>query len=251
MLLERWLAEALRPLFSADGVSYTTKSVAANRRIPAWRMLRLDRRCSTATATSCRDCWRRAIPRPADVPAPLPYYDGSPLQFLAPYQPFPYGISTLALAYNDYKRRQMLQRTGIAAAHSVQRKRGGQPAGNHPRKWGKDESERGRRAELRMNGDIYSPSVDPAELEMPAATVQNTAGASNTVDRDLALYSYQLAAKLYWDAVLEFTQHVRRFPYNLQNLAVHIDDAITYASLMAADHDYLAAGDATAAEKQP
>ena len=44
--------------------------------------------------------WR--VTRPAsgvtDLPASEPWYDGSTLQFLKQYEPFPYGISTLALA---------------------------------------------------------------------------------------------------------------------------------------------------------
>ena len=60
---------------------------------------------------SCRRSARaRDIPKSCRNLAPSqPWYDGSQLQFLKQYEPFPYGISTLALAYNDYKQAQLLQ----------------------------------------------------------------------------------------------------------------------------------------------
>jgi hypothetical protein len=47
--------------------------------------------------------------RPPEIPEGQAYNSGAELQFLEPYQPFPYGISTLALGYNYFKRAQVLQ----------------------------------------------------------------------------------------------------------------------------------------------
>ena len=49
-------------------------------------------------------------PRPANLAADAEWYDGSELQFLKQYGPFPYGISPQVLAYNYYRRSQLLQR---------------------------------------------------------------------------------------------------------------------------------------------
>jgi hypothetical protein len=50
--------------------------------------------------------------RPADMSADKEQNDGSELQYLVKYQPFPDGISPFALAYNYYKRAEVLMNVG-------------------------------------------------------------------------------------------------------------------------------------------
>ena len=109
-------------------------------------------------------------PRPASVSPDAPWYDGSKLQFLKPYEPFKYGVSTNALGYNYFRRAQMLQ----LVAHERHIQIGDVVIDSRPaiamRAWSLEEGERGRRAELRLFGiDDRGGRMD-LELKRPAPT---------------------------------------------------------------------------------
>jgi hypothetical protein len=64
-----------------------------------------------------------------------------------------------------------------------------------------------------------------------------------------ALYSYDLAARLFRDARAQFADHIARYKNFAQVYFVHVDDAINGEQLMRGDHDYLAAMTATGAQR--
>jgi hypothetical protein len=153
-------------------------------------------------------------PRPADLAPSQPWYDGSQLQFLKQYEqpePFRYGLSTLALAYNDYKKAQLLQT--LWHQHHIQT--GGTVVDARPaitlKDWAKDEWERGRRFELGMWDRFVPESTDPIALERPTADVAFSTPTTGRFDRDGALYSYGLAARLFHDALGEYRQHIEAY----------------------------------------
>ncbi|MGA3066420.1 MAG: hypothetical protein ABSF29_06180 [Tepidisphaeraceae bacterium] len=185
------------------------------------------------------------FPRPADLPADQHWYDGSQLQFLAQYQPFPYGLSTYALAFNDYKRCQYLEE--LWKERMLQSN--DQVIDSRPavmlKLWGQDEWERGRRAEIRAVGGSSNRFSDPLDLEIPGGLLPLDLPIKDSPAMGLAIYSYDTAARLFADAREEFYRHIRNDPGNASNYFAHIDDTISMERLMLADRDYLEAKTAT------
>ena len=249
VLLEPIVARQLQAAFTGPGVVYSPETRRESQQNdPSWRRVRLD----PMLDENGRILPALLVPRyplPADLAPAQPWYDGSQLQFLKKYEPFPYGISTLALAYNDYMQSQLLQL--LWNQHHIQS--GDTVVDARPaltlKDWAKDEWERGRRSELQMWGQFVPESADPIELERPTAEVPFDRPTEDRGAYNAALYSYALSARLFHDALEEFHAHVDRYKSNASVYFVHIDDAMTGEQLMLADHDYLAAATAAGPER--
>jgi hypothetical protein len=192
-------------------------------------------------------------PRPANLAVDQPWYDGSRLQYLAQYQPFPYGISVLALAYNESKRAEAL--LNLRHQHPIEAGSTDPVIDSRPgiclEQWVADEWERGRRFELQMAGHPANPNFDPVALEIPDGQIKLTDPIVNPGAREAAIYSYSLASRLSVDARDEFVRHIRGYPQFAQTYLVHLDDATCDSQLMLADSLYLQAiGTASPAREQ-
>ena len=249
VLLERWMADSLAQTFQGPDVSMQFEQRAETSSNPSWRLLRLPAVLDDR-GYILSDLLEARYPRPAALAADQPWYDGSQLQMLAQYQPFPYGLSTFALGYNDYKRCQLLQ--DLWNEHPMQSNEqviDGRPA-IMLELWAKDEWERGRRFELRMVGAIPPPGGDPVELEAPTAAIPASATIADQAARGGAEYSYGLAARLFADARAEFRRHMNNYRSRAYIYFSHVDDAIAMEQLMLADRDYLRAVAASGAARQ-
>jgi len=188
------------------------------------------------------------IPRPASIPPDNPWNNGAEYQYLEPYQPFPYGVSPFAIAYNYYKQAQVLQTVG----HQQHIQLSAMVVDSRPalalENWAKDEWARGREAELKA----FDKPIPPARLDMELSTaslpLNTNTGESKLIDA--ALYSYQLTPRLCQDAIAEFRRHLLTYSVNYWTYMSHIDDLQGVADLTQADHDYLAAMRATSADRQ-
>lgn len=184
-------------------------------------------------------------PRPADLPPDAPWYDGSKLQFLKPYEPFPYGISPQAIAYDYYKRCQLLQ----SLAHEMHLQTSDFVIDSRPaiglKLWGAQEGLEGRRAELRFFG--LSDEGEKEDIEQRAPGAHPHVAGDVAVDGDhpdaaagtAALYHLEMAARLFRDAREEYVNHLRRYPSSRFVFASHIADTIAFENLYAGDHDFL------------
>ncbi|MGD0387682.1 MAG: hypothetical protein ABSC42_01900 [Tepidisphaeraceae bacterium] len=249
VVIEPMIARQLEKDFTGPGVEYSPETRRESQQNdPTWRRIRLDPLLDENGRILPALLVPR-YPRPADLPPSQPWYDGSPLQFLKQYEPFPYGISTLALAYNDYKQAQLLQI--LWHQHHIQT--GETVVDARPaitlKDWAKDEWERGRRFELHAWTQFVPENVDPLALEGPTADVAFDAPTTDRFGHDAALYSYALAARLFHDALDEYRRHIEAYKTFSSVYFVHVDDAINGEHLMRADHDYLAAADAAGAER--
>lgn len=250
VLIEPIVAKQLAAEFTGPGIRFAPESRPdSQRNDPSWRRVRLDPMLDQ-NGYIFPDLLTPLYARPKDLPASEPWYDGSALQFLKQYEPFPYGLSTLALAYNDYKRGQYLQ--SLWDQHHIQI--GDTVIDARPalclKDWAHDEWERGRRFELRMWGLYIPESVDPVELEHPTAAIPFDQATPDRSDYDAALYSYAMAARLFHDARVEFLQHMERYEGNAAVYFVHVDDSLSGEQMMLADHDYLAAAVASGSQRQ-
>jgi hypothetical protein len=175
---------------------------------------------------------------PSDVPAGVQGNNGAELQYLEQFQPYPYGLSPIALGYNYYKRAQALYRYG----HQKHIQLGDMVVDNQPalslRAWSDEELDRGRRFEQQAFGNVAD---DKAVRELRTAKLPPDTKPENPGPINAALYSYDQAAKAAGAAIPEFEEHIKLFPSGIQNFGSHIENAHAVAHLAAADAAYLRA----------
>jgi hypothetical protein len=172
------------------------------------------------------------------LPPGTPGNDGAELQYLEQFQPYPYGLSPLALGYNYYKQAQALFRYG----HQKHIQLGDMVVDNQPaltlRVWSDEELDRGRRFEQQAFPDVAD---EKAVRELRTAKIAPDTKPANPGPINAAIYAYDQAARTAAAAVPEFEEHIKRFPSGFQNFGSHIENAHAVAHLAAADAAYLRA----------
>lgn len=222
-----------------------------DRRRPDWRKLQLDAMLD-AQGNILPEKLQARYERPAMLPETGEWNAGSELQYLEQYEPFPYGISTFALAYNYHKRAQVLQ--------SVENQKHAQQSpmviDSRPalalKMWAEEEWEIARRLEARAFGKPAANAEDSRDMESPTASIPLDAR-PNDPEGELipaALYSYQRAAEISRGARAEYERHLIDFKNNESTYVGHIEDLAAMESLVMGDHDYLAAIQATGQKRQ-
>ena len=207
---------------------------------PAWRRLELDpvldKNGYLNPATLKPTGTLLVDPRDSSI-----RYDGSELQFLAPYQPFPDGIPPVALGYNYMARADMLQRVG----HQRHVQMSDMVIDSRPaltlKFWSEEELERGRRFELQALGKPVP--TERLDLEEPTAAlpIDQPLDARQRSVLAHAQSDYALSAHLATDSLAQFERHVIQYKANLNTARSHMEQLRTNINLAAADRDYLAA----------
>lgn len=217
---------------------------------PAWQRRRMDPKLDQAGMILPHLLAPKAgRQRPADLPPDAPWNTGAELQHLEKYQPYPYGISTFALAFNYAKRAQVLmavdKQSPLQVSDAVIDSR---PA-VELKAWAEDEFERGRVFEMQALGEQSPP--ERLDMELPTAAVPPDV--HRVVDPSAvatALYSYQTAARLAGDAEVEYRRHMADPQYfdRASLYRSHIDTAKAIAELASADRHYLEAASLAASD---
>ncbi|MGA2229605.1 MAG: hypothetical protein ABSH22_01655 [Tepidisphaeraceae bacterium] len=238
------VAEALRSTFSGSDCEFKLVPPASHVSNTAIRRTRLDAMLDPA-GNLLPDLIAPRHPRPSGLAADAPWYDGSDLQFLKQYEPFPYGLSPSALGYNYYKRAQMLARV----AHEVHLQKSDFVVDSRPalalKSWAVEAGDQGRRAELRVFGIDDHGDRDDLECRVPEADPSKAPDTSVLTQRrdpaagGRALFEYALAVRLNHDAIDEYQAHLLRFPQSRSTFVSHIDDAIMFGDLYQGDEDFL------------
>ena len=174
--------------------------------------------------------------------------DGAELQYLAQFQPYPYGVSTIALGYNYFKRAQVLQTLGRQKHLQLSDMVIDNQPGQTLKGWGDEEWDRGRRLEQR--GLPPKAATESLGRELRTAAVKPDAAVVDRAAIDEAIFSYDRAAQVAIAALPELEKHVDRFPSKLQNYNSQRDTLNGMQHLMRADADYLRAIAATAPTAQ-
>jgi len=177
--------------------------------------------------------------------------DGSPLQYLAQYEPFPYGIPPIAMGYDYAKRSQVaLTVEGQKPLQLSAMVIDSQPA-LQLRSWGEAEAKRARILEAKAF-DVSIPAVETVESDKALASVGVAQPAADRHALEAAIYSYGLSARLARDARKEYERHLGQKEYlnRFQTYASHLDDVENDGLISQADHDCLAAGNASGAERE-
>ncbi len=207
---------------------------------PAWRRLELDPVLDNNgyLLPSTLKPTNTLLTDPND---PALRYDGSELQFLVPYQPFPDGVPPVALGYNYQRRAAMLQTLG----HQRHAQLSDSVIDSRPpltlKFWSEEELERGRRLEL--EGLAKPVPTERLDLEQPAAgtPVDVALDPSQRPKLEHARSVYDLSYRLATDSFAQFEQHLIQYKRDIQTDRSHMDTLRANIDLAAGDRDYLAA----------
>lgn len=177
----------------------------------------------------------------ADPNNPNVFYDGSELQFLPRFNPYPYGISPEAIAYSYMKRAQLLQLLGNQQHAQLSDLVIDSRAALAIRGWADEEWDYGGRAELEGFGRPAAPGGDRLDIELTAANLPLSTPIVDRSKIDEAIFEYGRAAMLCGVADEEFAEHIERFSESESTYASHRLTVQAEQHLCQADHDYLAA----------
>ncbi|HXE55898.1 MAG TPA: hypothetical protein VN541_22930 [Tepidisphaeraceae bacterium] len=180
--------------------------------------------------------------KPADLSQGSEWNDGSELQYLAPYQPFPYGVSAIAMGYNYAKQAQVAMTVEGQKPLQI----GDTVVDSRPalvlKEWADNESDRGVQFEAQAFG--LPATAEPHELEIQTApAITPDAKPSDPHLVDAAIYSYRLSSRLCEDSVREFRRHLGNPQYinPYQNYVSHMEELQAIHAEAAANADYLQA----------
>lgn len=180
------------------------------------------------------------LTKPADWPADKEFLDGSELQFLKRFEPYPYGVSPWALGYNYWKRAQVLQ----SSYNQKHAQLSDLVIDSRPalalKFWAEEELERGRLAEI----DAFereAPTGENPSYESVTADVPLDAKPARPAGVKEALFEYGRGAELTVAALAEYNRHLKADPTNLSTYLSHIDELNAENELMQGDRDYLLA----------
>lgn len=232
-------ADIVRAKFDGAGIVWADKPrVQRDRSDPGWRRTELD------PILSADGNLLPQLLEPRGAASSQPgMSDGSRLGFLKPYQPFPYGVSTLALAYNYFRQAQSLQRFNNQSHAQLSDLVVDSRPALALRDWSEEEWERGRIAEIEALGMPVPPEKDDMDwrinLEMVTAKAPLDSKIVNTPAASEAVFSYARAALLAEDAVKAYTSHLEKFRTNFDTYQSHMEALQAERSLLLGDHEYL------------
>ena len=232
-------ADVIRPLLNGAGVTYTFSNPitynATGRRLRLDPMLDLNGYLLPSLVNG--------EPRPANLPLDQEWNNGAELQYLKSFEPFPYGLSPMAIGWNYYKRCQVIK----DQTHQKHLQLSELVIDNRPainlKLWGEAEWGAGRLAEMHAFGLKIAPfdnSVDErARVELPTAPMPLTATFADTDAAQHAIYHYDLVVKTADRALLEFDRH--QLHHASADLTSHRDSITAMRQMCMADRDYLTA----------
>jgi hypothetical protein len=220
--------------------------VQNSKRDPGWRRMQLDPVVDSSFNVLPDLCKAKAgMERPANIPADQEWDDGSAMQYLPRFQPYPDGVSTFALAYSYYKRAEVLQ--------NVQKQRHDQwsdlVVDSRPalslKNWGEDELEQGHRRETQAFANIpLAPDVnpdDPDQLGLASAGVALNQKVKDAHDIQLAIADFEHAMKVLPECLVEYDRHIKNFPDRENQYQSYMHEVRAEIQLAIADDEFLTA----------
>jgi hypothetical protein len=216
---------------------------------PGWRRVKLDP-ILDASANVLPELTRPAAgqQRPGSLPADQEWDDGSALQYLPQFAPYPDGVSTFGIAFNYYKRTEVLQNVGQQHHDQLSDMVIDSRPALSLKFWGEDELEWAHRRELQAL--VTGPVADPLEVPMPQNVddiLTVTAGFPlNPPIKDpralnLAINAYDRAGKLLNESIAEYVRHILNFPDREQQYQSYMLEIRAEAQQAVGDHEYLSA----------
>ncbi|HZZ41337.1 MAG TPA: hypothetical protein VFE58_00230 [Tepidisphaeraceae bacterium] len=180
----------------------------------------------------------------------LPEY-ADDLQYIKRYEPFPYGLGPFDLAYNFYRRAQILQSEGGQRHLQLS----DQVLDSRPaltlKSWSESELENGRKLEL----ELFKKPI-PSErndMEAPTASIPTTTTLSDSPVVDHAIYDYRRSNQIAIDSIEAYRRHLRDYgeSVNFSTFSSHLDHMQIIKNLSLGDADYLTALRSSPADRAP
>ena len=180
---------------------------------------------------------------PPEGAKPGEYLDGSQIQFLEEFAPYPEGLSPHALAYEHFRRALVLQEFGGQQhAESTEATLAADP-GRALREWAIEAFEIGRKREVEAFGFVAPPRTrdggTQASVEMQTAKMSPDSPLESRQLAEQALQFYARSSQVGAAAIDWLTRHIERYPASENNLGSSIDRLRDLSVLQAADALYL------------
>jgi hypothetical protein len=222
----------------AESLPHPTAAKRAND--PGWRRTSLDPMLDD-NFNILPDLLRPTVghDRPANLAPNQEFNDGSELQYLAAWQPFPDGISPFALAFNYWKRCEVLQNVGNQRHDQLSDVVIDSRPALSLKNWLEEEWEQGRRREAQAF-NLPVPE-DRMALEQLTADFLPNHPIEDRHAADLAEFAYTRAAALLPAALAEYVRDISKNPSSEGIYRSHIDEIRAAAEMASADAAYLAA----------
>lgn len=173
--------------------------------------------------------------------------DGSKLPYLKQFEPYPYGVSPYALAFNYYKRAQWLHYNKGARHLQLSERVVSSRAALSLKKWAEEDWTAGRRAEMEMFNLPYERNDE--RIELPTANIPLGQPIDQTPLFKETVWRYYNAARISDAAVKEYQFHLQNVPTDAFTYGSHVESSRAQAQLMRGDQYYLEAMAATGAER--
>jgi len=178
-------------------------------------------------------------PRPADLPSNAEWNDGSELQYLAAFAPFPYGLSPTAMSYNYAKRAQVAMTAEGQQPLQMSEMVVDSRPGIQLKEWMEDDSQMGREQESAAFG---IPSVG-GKVDTIADKVKPSDTPRDRTALKAAIYYFDSAVRISRRGLEEYRRHLSKPEYAMRTTIYrsHIADLNAAEAMYQADRDYLAA----------
>ena len=175
--------------------------------------------------------------RPADLPAGSEWNNGAELQYIAPYQPFPYGVPPIAMGFNYAKRAQVAMTVGGQKPLQLSP----QVIDSYPplllKQWAEREQERATIASVRA----FGVKGDNPDVAASAQASPPNGKVTDSHSYEAALFGFRLAARLCQDAYKEYDRHLSNPEYlnSYVTYTSHKDELQAETAMDRADLAYL------------
>jgi hypothetical protein len=174
--------------------------------------------------------------RPQNLAPKAEWNDGSELQYLRQYQPFPYGLDALALGYAYSKRAEVTMNvTGQKPLQLSEMVLDAYP-GLLLKQWAEREQERADAAEVKA----FACKTPPDDRVAAAAATPPSAKVADPDALAAIVYGYALSSRLCGDSIREYQRHlsIPRYDNPYMSYTSHLADLRALQALTAGDEAY-------------
>ena len=220
----------------------------ARRQDPGWRRVHLDPLLDSSFRIL--PALTRPVPgreRPKDLPVDQEWDDGSTLQYLPQFEPYIDGVSTFGLAYNYYKRSEVLQ--SVMSQHHDQLSDqviDGRPAISL-KYWAEEELDQAHRREVQAFGATLPEDPDEVVSTTEGIGLTDIPKDANAVK--LAIAGYDHAANLFPASQKEYVRFILNVPERELQTRSYLEEMRAEVQLAIGDGEYLKAMTLPAAEQ--
>lgn len=233
------VADAIKPRFTGDSITFTDRPrFQISRNDSTWRRTELDQMLDE-NGMILPALLKPTHPRPADLDPKVEWNDGSELQYLQKYQPFPDGLSTLALGFNYFKQAQVLNTEHKQKHAQISDETIGTRPGYALKVWSEEEWTLGRHAELEAFGKAIPE--ERLAMELPTSAVGFDTAAARPRRLEDAIRFYSRVPRLADDAVAEYERHLAHLPSSFTQYVVLMAELKAQKELAAGDLAFLKA----------